>query len=219
MTSSFLFLSYSILLCLVCYQTVAWGPVDPTRHFVSLPLNQSNFVIQRPYDVPEDQRYSFVDGVHKLWVFETDKPHTPTSQTGPRTEIRINGHDYNSGVWQFEGYGYIPEGTSGVCIMQVFGARPHATTLMLLVENGTLSYYGRQVLVPCIYGRWFRLNVIHDVDTSTVKVYVDGILKIEAPGRGGTFHYFKCGVYSGKGRSYYMESRWKGIKVLKKCSR
>ena len=28
-------------------------------------------------------------GVHKLWVFSTDKPHTLTSQTKPRTEIAI----------------------------------------------------------------------------------------------------------------------------------
>ena len=62
---------------------------DPTEGFDPLPLNQSNFQIQRPYDIPEDQRYSFIDGVHKLWVFKTDKPHSPESHTKPRTEIRI----------------------------------------------------------------------------------------------------------------------------------
>ena len=65
-------------------------PFNLTDGFLSLPLNQSNLVIQRPYDVPEDQRYSFVDGVHKLWVYSTDKPHSPTSKTHPRTEIRIH---------------------------------------------------------------------------------------------------------------------------------
>ena len=29
---------------------------------------------------------------------------------------------YTAGVWQFEGYGYVPAGTSGVSVMQVFGA-------------------------------------------------------------------------------------------------
>jgi hypothetical protein len=77
------------------------------------------------------------------------------------------GYNYLSGVWQFEGYGYVPDGMSGVCIMQVFGAsHPHATTLMLRVYNGSLMYYRGPVLVPHIYNRWFRLNVIHDVDAT-----------------------------------------------------
>lgn len=102
--------------------------------------------------------------------------------------------------------------------MQVFGASPsHATTLMLRVYNGSLTYYQSPVLVPNIYNRWFRLNVVHDVEGSTVKVYIDGVLLYEAPGRGGTSHYFKCGVYAQNGDSYLMESHWKGIKVFKKC--
>lgn len=85
----------------------------------------------------------------------------------------------------------MPRGTSGVCVMQVFGASPHATTLMLRVYNGSLSYYrSAPVLVPNIYDRWFRLNVIHDVDASNVKVYIDGILMHVAPGRGGKSHFF-----------------------------
>jgi hypothetical protein len=100
--------------------------------------------------------------------------------------------------------------------MQVFGASPHATTLMLRVYNGTLSYYRGPVLVPNIYDRWFQLNVIHDVDASNVTIYIDGVLKFEATGRGGKSHYFKCGVYAQNDETNYMESRWKGIKVLKK---
>lgn len=67
----------------------AWEPIDPTQGFVSVPVNHSNFQIQKPYDVPEDQRYRFINEVHRLWVFNTDKPHTPSSRTNPRTEIRI----------------------------------------------------------------------------------------------------------------------------------
>nr|XP_027076861.1 citrate-binding protein-like [Coffea arabica] len=152
--------------------------VDPTVGFISLPLKKSNFQIQRPYDIPEDQRYSFIDGVHKLWVFKTDKPHSPESHTKPRTEIRILGYDYSSGIWQFEGYGFVPNGTSGVCIMQVFGASPpHASTLMLRVYNGSLSYYRAPLpAVPNICDRWFRLNVIHDVHAGNLTVFIDGIL-------------------------------------------
>ncbi|KAL5555777.1 hypothetical protein UlMin_038013 [Ulmus minor] len=198
------------------HQTNGLEHNDPTNGFIAQPLNQSNFLIQRPYNVPQDTRYSFIHGVHKLWVYSTDKPHSITSKTRPRTEIHIHGYDYSSGVWQFEGHGYVPSGTSGVCIMQVFGASPHATTLMLRVYNGSLTYYKDPVLVPNIYDRWFRLNVIHDVEASNVKVFIDGIFIHEAPGRGGTSHYFKCGVYAQNDDSYMMESRWKGIRVLKK---
>ncbi|XP_061348598.1 citrate-binding protein-like [Gastrolobium bilobum] len=195
------------------------SPVDLTLGFTDLPLNQSNLVVQKPYNLPESARYSFVDGVHKMWVYSTDKPHSITSKTHARTEIRVTGYDYSSGVWQFEGHGFVPNGTTAVCIMQVFGsAPPTATTFMLRTYNGSLTYYTHPVLVTDIWGRWFKLNVIHDVDASDVKVYIDGFLVYETPGRGGVSHYFKCGVYQSNDSSYYTESRWKGIRVLKKCS-
>lgn len=98
--------------------------IDTTLGFVSQPLKHSNFHIQKPYDLPLQQRYDFSNGVHKLWVLKTDKPHSRNSKTGPRTEIRIRGYDYSSGVWQFEAYGYVPYETTGVCVMQVFGSNP-----------------------------------------------------------------------------------------------
>lgn len=110
----------------------------------------------------------------------------------------------------------MPQGTSGVCVMQLFGAVGHATTLMIRTYNGALSYYKAPILVPKIFNRWFRLNVIYDVDASKVQVYIDGVLKFEGPGRGGSSHFFKFGVYAQDNDSKYMESRWKNIKVLKK---
>ncbi|XP_074372058.1 citrate-binding protein-like [Apium graveolens] len=204
---------YMCLVWLFFQQTVG---VDPTVGFTSLPLDQSNFKIQRPYNVPVDKRYSFVDGVHKMWVYKTDKPHSPHSHTNPRTEIRIQGYDFSSGVWQFEGHGYVPKVTSGASIMQIFGGSPHATTLMLWTYDGTLAYYRNPVLVRNIYSRWFRLNVIYDVDANKVQVYIDGDLKLETTGRGGISHFFKFGVYAQDDDSHYMESRWKNIKVLNK---
>ncbi|KAL3721559.1 hypothetical protein ACJRO7_033973 [Eucalyptus globulus] len=127
------------------------------------------------------------------------------------------GYDYSSGVWQFEGQGYVLGGTSGVCVMQVFGAVGQATTFVLRVYNGTLYYYGSQVLVENVYDKWFKLNVIHDADASNVKIYIDDQLRFSAPGHGsGASHYFKFGVYAMDDSSHRMESRWKDVKVLKK---
>ncbi|KAL8133083.1 hypothetical protein AgCh_008518 [Apium graveolens] len=192
---------------------------DPTRGFTSLPFNTSFYHIQKPYDRQENERYSFINGVHKLWVFADDKPLSRSSPTKPRSEIMIQGYIYSSGVWEFEGDAYVPEGTSGVCIMQVFGAQaPRATTLMLRVYNGSLMYYRQSILVPNIYDRWFRVNVVHDVDRAKLRVYIDGHLKLKVGGRGGTSHYFKCGVYAQDNDSSCMESRWKNINVLKQLT-
>lgn len=101
--------------------------------------------------------------------------------------------------------------------MQVFGASaPYATTLMVRVYNGSLMYYRGPVLLSDIYDKWFRLNIIHDVDAAKVNVFIDEVLKLEVDGRGGTSHSLKCGVYAQDNDSSCMESRWKEIKVLKR---
>ncbi|XLT13677.1 hypothetical protein HN51_059367, partial [Arachis hypogaea] len=152
-----------------------------TDGFTQLPLDHKDIEIQRPYDVPESARYSFVNGVHKMWVYSSDKPHSKNSRTNPRTELAIKGYDYSSGVRQFEAQGFVPRDTSGVCVMQIFGASHlRATTLMITTNKGSLSYYRSPVLAPNIWNRWFKLNVIHDVDASTVKIYIDGIFVHEA---------------------------------------
>ncbi|CAI0380035.1 unnamed protein product [Linum tenue] len=101
--------------------------------------------------------------------------------------------------------------------MQVFGASEHASTLMVRVYGGNLAIYRSKVL-PDIYDRWFRLNVIHNVDDGEVKVYVDRSLVYKGPDHGGKSHYFKFGVYAQNDDSRLMESRWKGIKILRKKS-
>lgn len=217
MTSSLQGFLYLSLLEIIVHQSKALAPKDPTEGFISLPLNQSSYHIEKPYDVPLDQRYQFTDGVHRLWVYSTDKPHTRTSQTKARTELTMDAYHYSSGVWQFEGYGYVPSGTSGVCIMQIFGASPpRASTAMVRVYNGSLTYYRSSILASNIYDNWFRLNIIHDANAAQVKIFINGVPKLEVEGRGGISHNFKWGVYAQIGDSSRMESRWKGIKVLKK---
>ncbi|XP_027073651.1 citrate-binding protein-like [Coffea arabica] len=189
---------------------------DPTDGFSYVKLSEANFQVQKPYDVSVNQRYSYIGGEHRLWVYKTDKPYSQTSNTKPRTEIRITGYDYTSGVWQFEGYAYVPSGTSGVSIMQVFGASTQATTAMLRVYNPSLTYYTNPVLIPNVYNKWYRVNVIHDTGAGRVRVYIDGVFKYETHDNGPATHYFKFGVYTQDNPSDYMESRWVGIKVLRK---
>ncbi|KAL6905579.1 hypothetical protein ACP4OV_003180 [Aristida adscensionis] len=199
----------------------AAAAVDTTVGFTAVPLTEAQFPVQKPYDVPLEQRYELAGGVRRMWVYCTDKPHSRTSRTKPRTEIGIK-QSYTSGVWQFEGYGYVPAGTTGVSIMQVFGApraSGHVTTLMLHVYGGRLMYYHNETLVvdDNIYDRWFKLNMIHDADAAKLTVFIDSNTRLSVSGRGkGAVHTFKFGVYTQTNSSHRMESWWRGITVLAK---
>ncbi|CAL5386426.1 unnamed protein product [Camellia sinensis] len=84
----------------------------------------------------------------------------PTSHTEPRTEVRIRGLDYSSGVWQFEGYGFVPNPTSSATIVQIHihGASHGATTIILRIYNGDMRYYSGEPVDTDLYDKWFRVN-------------------------------------------------------------
>ncbi|KAL6906126.1 hypothetical protein ACP4OV_003727 [Aristida adscensionis] len=198
------------------------GAGDPTAGFAAVELTEDRFKLDKPYNLPPEQRFEVCDGVRRMWVYCSDEPFRPGSPTKPRTEILLN-KTYTSGVWQFEGYGYVPAGTTGVSVMQVFGAprtSGHNTTLMLHVYDGRLMYYQDETRVvdANIYDRWFKLNVIHDVEAEMLAVFIDGEQRLVVAGRGRWRHYYKFGVYTQTNPSHYMESRWKGVKVYTKVS-
>ncbi|KAF8657863.1 hypothetical protein HU200_059673 [Digitaria exilis] len=85
---------------------------------------------------------------------------------------------------------------------------------MLHVYGGRLMYYDDETWVVDgdIYDRWFRLNVVHDVDAGALAVFVDGEERLAVAGHGGLRHYFKFGVYTQTNPSHYMESRWRDVK-------
>ncbi|TVU51053.1 hypothetical protein EJB05_02457, partial [Eragrostis curvula] len=211
-----------LVLCMVVVSKLAAAAGDLTAGFTKVDLPEGNFVVQSPYDVPENQRYTYdvATGVRTFWVYADDKPFNTVTPTNPRTEVRLTGHDYSSGVWQFEGYGYVPSGTSGASVMQIHnedgGAR--ATTLMLHVYNGTLRHYSGAVVEDGVYDKWFRLNVVHDVGASTVAVYVDGAPRlVDVAVKPTALHYFKFGVYvQHHDVSVRVESRWRNITVYSK---
>ncbi|GMP79852.1 hypothetical protein CsSME_00035203 [Camellia sinensis var. sinensis] len=124
---------------------------------------------------------------------------------------------YSSGVWQFEGYGFVPNSTSGTTIVQIHGATNYTTTIKLRIYNGDMRYYSGDLVDTDFYDKWFRVNLIHDVDKRNLTVFIDGVKKFETKDRGAGDFYFKCGVYAAPANiSYYMESRWRDIKMYKK---
>uniref|UniRef100_A0A0E0BPG8 Alginate lyase 2 domain-containing protein n=1 Tax=Oryza glumipatula TaxID=40148 RepID=A0A0E0BPG8_9ORYZ len=195
------------------------GGNNPTAGFAKVDLTGGDFQVQRPYDVPESRRFRYRDGVRTFWVYDSDKPFNTATHTNPRTEVRLRGHDYSSGVWQFEGYGYVPSGTSGVSVMQIHNEEgaEHATILMLHVYDGVLRFYDGPAIESNIYDRWFRLNVVHDVKASTVVVYIDGKQKFSTNVIPSESYYFKFGVYmQHRDWSNCMESQWTNVTVYTK---
>ena len=95
----------------------------------------------------------------------------------------LQGLDYSSGVWQFEGYGFVPNGTSGATVAQIHGAAHGATTLILRIYDGDMRYYSRDLVATDLYDKWFRLNIIHDVDMGMVTVFIDGVQNFQVKDR------------------------------------
>jgi hypothetical protein len=173
------------------------------------------FTIQWPYDLKEGDRYTLKDGVHDFVVHDTDQPFQRDSSTLPRTEMRIE-NDYQSGSHMFEADVYVPAGTSGVSIMQIFGGSGHSSSLQLRVYHGKLMRYRFETVKSNIYDHWFHLNVIHDADTQQIAIYIDGAPVLSTRDFGGSSHYFKCGVYTQEDASDKMEARFKNIKIYSK---
>lgn len=78
------------LMLLIFYQTTTASSALLTQGFSPVTLDNSNFIIQKPYNIPINQRYIFANGVHQFWIYPSDKPFTNETSTQPRTEIRIS---------------------------------------------------------------------------------------------------------------------------------
>jgi hypothetical protein len=183
----------------------------PTDNFTQVPFT---YDIQYPYNLQLSDRYAVTNSTNYFWVYSTDEPFESGSTTLPRTEMRIY-NDYTSGVWQFEGDLFVPSGTTGVAVMQVFGGSTSSTSLQLRVYNGSLCRYTTPILNN-IYNTWIHVNVIHDANAHTVAIYLNGNFIRSDADRGPSTYYFKCGVYEQDSPSLLMQSQWANIKVWEK---
>jgi len=201
--------------------TVIWAVVllfvgmayaDSTNAWVPDSLH---FVVQSPYDLKRDARYGFdaKTQTHHLWVYDTDKSDTKSSTRPPRTEMSFD--KYTSGQHQLEADVLVVTNTSRVSIMQIFGAEGRATSLQLRVYDGDLKEYEHATLLSGVYGKWFHLNVTHDVETHEITVLIDGKLVLTTKDNGGKEWHFKCGVYAQEKPSRKMEVYYRNIKIYK----
>ena len=133
-----------------------------------------------------------------------------------RVEVRVQ-DNYTTGLRQFEGELRVSAPTNDESAMQIFGNDgPGATTLMIrsYSRNGGTLRGGGKDLVTNIYGKWVRINVIHDATANKYSIYVNGALEASANGPNGT-HYFKYGVY-GTLRTPSAQHQWRNVHFYRK---
>ena len=137
-----------------------------------------------------------------------------------RCEARVN-NDYTSGQRQFEGYVKYYSGDN-VVVSQNFGGQNGANhsyqTRAFANSNGNLRRYTSTVLITNIKQVWVRINTLHNVNTNTVTVYINGSNKGTWPGQDpdgtGANHYHKYGVYMNSQTNPYV--MYKGVKFFRK---
>ena len=178
--------------------------------WVALPLN---FKIQWPYNLPEDSRYWFTNGIYHCEVHRGDLPFVPGNHTRPRTEQRFP--DYSDGEIQYQARLMAPSNENSYCIFQIHtgNAQSHAhgaTTLMLFWfsrDGGSLHFYNGAELARNLGGKWFQLNVDHNLATRTIKVWINRKLVWTRRDNGAGDFYMKNGVYQqGHDPSFTMDT-------------
>jgi hypothetical protein len=191
-------------------------PVDGQNGWSSAPVN---FSVQYPYNLNQSDRYSFSGGVYHLWVYSTDKPFSSGSTTKPRTEQRFK-PDYTAHEIQYAADLMVPSGSNAMSIFQIHTGDAQedqygSTTFMLFwysKDGGSVHDYSGTELASNLTGKYFHLNVDHNLNTHTVTVWVNSKKVWTQSDNGATDFYMKDGVYMQTGGSSKMEVYIKNIK-------
>ena len=191
-----------------------------TDHWTPVP---AHFKIQFPYNVRRQTRYVVSHGVYHLKVYRDDKPFSKRTHTKPRTEQRFV-PDYGTRSVQYASDMMVPAGTSGTCIFQIhtgnaYSRRYGATTFMLFWyarDGGSLHDYSGKELAAHLAGRWFHLQVRHDVKTHLITVWINGRKVWTQHDNGAPDFYMKDGVYAQRGASGTMQVYIKNIRMWKR---
>jgi hypothetical protein len=138
-----------------------------------------------------------------------------------RSEIQM-GPSWRSGQRQFQGEVNTRAGSGGSggsSVVQVFGIAGRASdAFQLRVVDANGGSYRSQtdnnpniVVATGVYGKWTRVNVIHDANANRLSCYINGSLKFTGVDGGDASHFFKYGMYIRPG-----QSQWRSVKTYRK---
>ena len=191
-----LFLWFGLLAVLAA--TTARAQMGGGPGWVSRPVT---FKVQWPTNAAQEQRYWFNNGIYHLQVFNDDGAFAVGNQTKPRTEQRFP--DYTRGEIQYQSLELAPSNETSYCIFQIHTgneqAHKYGSTQFMLFwfsdDGGSVYDYSKHELASHLGNKWFQLNVDHDVDHHTIKVWINRqLVWTQKCGNAGDF-YFKDGVY------------------------
>ena len=165
--------------------------------------------------VSQSQRYSISGNVEHFWVYDTDPSAFPGSDSGPRSEWKVN-NDYTTGHQQFQGDVNPESGTGAYTCMQIFGSTTQATSFQMQVRDQDLKRYNSEILATGVWGVYNRFNIIHyaTTGTGTIEAYMNGT-KVGTFADGGNIsHYFKYGCYDTASATSYTGIYWRGVRFF-----
>jgi hypothetical protein len=131
-----------------------------------------------------------------------------------RCEARVN-NNYTSGQRQFQGEVRVSNPTNSQAIHQKF---PHVLVRGFSASGGQIRLQSATTLISGCYGKWVRLNSVHNVSTHLVDIYINGSKKATAndgDNGDGVTHYHKYGVY-GTLNTSSAKSEWRSVKYFRK---
>jgi len=160
--------------------------------------------VQKPWDLPVSDRFSFANGIYTFWVYGTDQPLSQGSGTGPRTEARVATWSDQTRDNMFEGDALLIT-QQKYCLHQIksnTGGEPvYIQVASPGYADGTIRQGGgTQVLGTPGLNKWFHLNTFFNPVTGARGVWYNGVrvLGDGSPNASRDF-YFKFGVYDNTG--------------------
>ena len=85
----------------------------------------------------------------------------------------------------------------------------------LLAEFGAFALLSYPTLTTGIYGKWVRLNVIHDVNAQKMTIYVNGSSAGTWSSSVNKDYYFKYGIY-GTLNTPTAQTEWRNVRFYRK---
>jgi hypothetical protein len=164
----------------------------------------ATYSVQKPWDRPVSDRFSYSGGIYTMWVYGNDQPFSQGSTTGPRTEVRVATWADQTRANMFEGDALLVT-SQKYCMQQIKSNAGEEAVYIQVADSayptGTIrSGGGSNVIATPGLNTWFHLNTSFNPVSGAWKIWYNGTLKYS-----GTYTtaardwYFKFGVYDNTG--------------------
>jgi hypothetical protein len=191
-------------------------PGDPTEGFTEY---KDSFHVERPYDVPINTRFSFINGIYNFWVFPGDKAHSKIANgKNPRTEATFGGTKDKATVKQdvgnASGIGYFTSGKriySADVLIEKSASGSFVFQLHTTAKGIGPIYLSGGGVPGGMLDKWYNVKFVFDAATLKSQVFINNCMKGTVSGPRGDGHfYFKHGVYH-CGNSAGCRSHYKNV--------